>query len=74
MKNPAYPITLFEARKARELSQERAARLLDCSLRWYVDIESGAKRPGLDLAVAIEREFGIPVEAWASRSQSEAVA
>lgn len=35
-------------------------------------IENGKQRPTLDQAIAIEREFGIPASAWASRRTRKA--
>ena len=40
------------------------ARRLACS-RSYVDmLRAGSRRPGMRVAHAIEREFGIPMQAW----------
>ena len=40
------------------------AQRLACS-RSYIDmIRAGSRRPGMRVAHAIEREFGIPMQAW----------
>lgn len=48
----------------------QAAKALGCS-RAYVDmIRKGSRRPGMRVAHAIERVFGIPMQAWLGRPAS----
>ncbi len=43
---------------------KEAARLLGCT-RAYVDmVRNGGRRPGMRVAHAIERTFGIPMQSW----------
>ena len=48
-----------------------AAKALGCS-RAYVDmIRNGTRRPGMRVAHAIERAFGIPMQSWLGRASPE---
>ncbi len=62
-----YVRTLFRE-KVRALGGSRVcAEALQCS-RSYVDmIIKGERRPGMRVARAIERLFGIPMQAWVDR-------
>jgi len=59
--------------KAHGLTQREAAAKLDISRPHLAQIVSGAKRPGLDLALRIERltDGAVPVSSWARREPSE---
>lgn len=41
-----------------------AARSMGCSKQALYRITKGDGKPGRELSVAIEREYGIPVETW----------
>lgn len=47
-----------------KLSQEQAAKILDCSVEMLGGIERGIRCPGRRLANRIKAHVGIPTEAW----------
>lgn len=47
-------------------SQAQAARFLNIGKDLLCELLSGKRTPGLDNALIIERQTGIPVEAWSS--------
>lgn len=65
--------TMRTIRERRGQTLEQAGELVGISAQHLSNIEKGRARPGLDVSVAISREFGIPVETW-STVQPEAVA
>lgn len=42
-----------------DITQEKAAELLDISARWYQRIERGQSKPGFDLICSLAKEFDI---------------
>lgn len=68
---------LRQWREREDITQTAAARRLGVGFKEYVAWESAEfgvdknkrptreRRPGLDAALLIERECGVPVEAWA---------
>ena len=46
-------------RRERNLTQEKAAELLDISARWLQKVESGQSKPGFDLICSLAKEFSI---------------
>ena len=60
---------LRRALRGRQLSYRRAAAILSAPFASLHQITKGKFPPDLRLAVAIEREFGIPVEDWPSLRQ-----
>lgn len=59
-------------RKARGLTQQRAAELIGCDQGKYSQYERGTARPGLHRAVVIRSVTGVPVEDWIVSRESEA--
>lgn len=55
---------LKAARDALGYSQEKMARHVGCTLRWYQEIEGGRKAPSLSLAVYMEPITGISPVDW----------
>lgn len=55
---------LAEAIRARDLSVNRAGDLVGAAKGAMSRILRGERAPELRLAVAIRREFKVPVEAW----------
>jgi len=55
-------------RERKGLSQAAAGALVGCSQAMFGALEKGSKKPGVDLALAIERETGggVRVRDWAS--------
>lgn len=70
MRNTA-PERLRHTRLALGLSLERMAARLALSARWYTMIEAGERRPNLTLALRLQREYQIPVEAWEPAQPAE---
>lgn len=62
----------------RRFMQKEAAEYFGWDETYISQLVNGKRQPGLDNAIKIERESGIPVEAWASTelsaSQGEPVA
>lgn len=54
---------LREAREEKGMSMEQAANALDMSVPYYYMVETGQRKPRLDLpfAMAISKLFGIPI-------------
>ena len=52
-----------EAREAKGMSVEQAATALDMSVPYYYMVETGQRKPRLDLpfAMALSKLFGIPI-------------
>jgi len=58
-------------RDRRRLTLRQTANLIGCGHPHLSNIENGKAHPGLEVAVAIEREFGIPVASWVARDEHE---
>lgn len=54
-----------------DLKPTDIARRLGLSRSYAFDLIKGHKTPSLDVAVKIEREFGIPASAWIGRAGRE---
>jgi plasmid maintenance system antidote protein VapI len=50
-----------------DLKAGEVAKRLKLSRSYVHELIKGSKTPSLDTAVLIEREFGVPVSAWAAR-------
>lgn len=50
------PQTLFEWRRAKGISQAQAGQMFGCSQPFVSNLEDGRWKPGLELALSIERE------------------
>jgi transcriptional regulator with XRE-family HTH domain len=57
----------------RRFLQREAAEHLGFDATFVSQLVNGARVPGLDNAVRIERETGIPVEAWMPSERDETV-
>mgnify|MGYP001563594496 CR=1 FL=1 len=58
------PALLRAARLERAQSRATAAYLLDVHPSMVLQLEGGAKRPGLQLALRIADIYGVPPAAW----------
>lgn len=56
----------------RGLNQEQAAGVLDIAPATLSNFETGARTPSLEVAVRIERVFGIPASSWISTQSGAA--
>ena len=52
--------------RSKLTNQVEAARVIGISYYYFNKIYLGIRVPGRDTAVQIEKETGVPVEAWAS--------
>jgi transcriptional regulator with XRE-family HTH domain len=57
----------------RRFMQTEAAKYLGFDPTFVSQLVNGARTPGLDNAIKIERATGIPVEAWLSTDRDETV-
>ncbi len=57
----------------RRFLQKEAAEHLGFDATFVSQLVNGARVPGLDNAIKIERATGIPVEAWLSTDRDETV-
>lgn len=57
----------------RRFMQTEAAKYLGFDPTFVSQLVNGARTPGLDNAIKIERETGIPVEAWLPIDRDETV-
>lgn len=57
----------------RRFLQREAAEHLGFDATFVSQLVNGARTPGLDNAIKIERETGIPVEAWLPIGRDETV-
>ena len=55
----------------RRFMQREAAAYFGWHETYISQLVNGTRMPGLDNAIKIERETGIPVEAWASSKPNE---
>jgi putative transcriptional regulator len=60
-------LRLRQLRRAREMSQTALARKVGLKTTMISEIESGRKKPSLENALSLAREFGVSVEEAFSR-------
>lgn len=63
------PEQLVDWMQRRGLNQQETAVHFGWDVTFISQLVRGRRRPGLTNAIRIERETGIPVEAWASSEQ-----
>lgn len=55
-----------------DLKAVEVAKRLNLSRSYTHELIKGSKTPSLEVAAKIEREFGVPVAAWAARLTQDA--
>lgn len=55
-------LKLRAIRRARELTQAEVARRVGVATPTLCDIENAKKRPSLNTALALQTEFGLPIQ------------
>ena len=68
-KNRKLADVLRSRRHKLNLTQEKAAELLDISSRWYQELESGNGRPGFRTACKLAKLYNMEFEDFANEEE-----